>query len=142
SAFINIHTLDLDETALSASLPYLSSFDPEVFLAVLLMRAPSPELRFDPYGELRPSQVIDAVSPTPGSPGLNRFAVQPSFPRPSYFSFGGLIPVRPSEPVGYAVSALAAFLDSLEAAPRFALNSEGIRRGRVIFENAGCGACH
>lgn len=142
SALINIHALDFDETALAASLPYLSSFDPEVFLAVLLMRAANPELRFDPYGALRPSQLIDAVTPVPGSPGLSRFAVLPNFPRPNYVSFGGLIPVREDEPVGHAVNALAAFQNSLRSAPRFALNSEGVRRGRVIFESAGCGACH
>lgn len=142
SAMSNIHVSCSDKTALAASMPYLGPLDSEVYLAVLLLRAANRELRFDPYGEQRPSQVLDAVMPTPSAPGLNRSAVLPSFPRPDYFTLDGLIPAREGEPVGYAVNALSAFQNSLKSAPRYALNSEGVRRGQAIFESAGCGACH
>lgn len=138
----NVHALNSDETALASSLPLLGRSDPEVYLAVLLQNAAHPKYRFDPEGERRASEVLEQAKPSSNSPGVNRFAVLPTFPRPNYFTTNSLIAVREDEPIGYAINAMSAFQNVLKAPPRYALNAEGVQRGREVFQAAGCARCH
>jgi hypothetical protein len=138
----NVHALNSDETALAELLALLGRADPEVYLAVLLQNAAHPAYRFHAEGDRKPSEVLAQATPTPLAPGVNRFAVLPSFPRPNFFTTNSLITVREAEPIGYAINAMSAFQNSLKAPSRYALNAEGIQRGREVFQAAGCARCH
>lgn len=138
----DVHAVALDGTAFAAAMPLLGALDPEVYLAVLLQRAANPRVRFDPHGDRSPSRVLQDFDPDPDVPGLNRFVALPVFPRPNYFTTRGLVAATEDETVGYALNAMSAYQNALQAPARFALNAEGIERGRTIFQVAGCGRCH
>lgn len=141
-AINNVHALISDATALTDSLAAFGELDPELYLAVLLQRAANRDLRFDPNGDRSPSRVLRDFDPDPEIPGFGRYAALPTYPRPNYVTINGLINVRAGEPIGYALNAIAAFQNTLQAPARFALNAEGIERGRTVFQVAGCSRCH
>ncbi len=142
SAIINAHALASDMTALTESLALFGELDPEVYLAVLLQRAANRDVRFDPNGDRSPSGVLRDFDRDPDVPALGRHAVLPTYPRPNYFTITGLINVRAGEPIGYVLNAISAYQNTLQAPARFALNADGIERGRTVFQVAGCSRCH
>lgn len=55
-------------------------------------------LRYDPAAGQRPTAVLQAADPTPGTPGLNSYAVLPSFPAANSMTGNGLLASVPGEP--------------------------------------------
>jgi mono/diheme cytochrome c family protein len=137
----NVHGLNSDETAQYAAAPQLFGLDPEVYLGILLQEAPNPRFRYDPKSGGRPSAVLDAADPTPGTPGVNRYAVLPSYPRANYVTSNGLIASNPDETVGHSVNAMSPFQNSLRPPPTH-MPAADVAMGRAIFERAGCASCH
>lgn len=146
-----VHGPANDATALAPASQAFFGVDPELYLATLLQDASDPLFRFDPSSGAKPSEVFAAIDPTPGVPGLGRFAILPGFVRANYVSANGLIPVRPGEPVGYAMAALAAFQNTLRPPDAVRPGSQDdqpaasrgtVELGRRVFDRAGCLACH
>lgn len=139
----NVHGLNSDATSSTLAAPTMFGMDPEVYLATVLRRSPRAAFRFEPGGSRRPSEVLAAADPTPQSPGLNTFAVLPSYPNANYVTSNSLVTARPGEPAGFSINAMSAYQNTLrppQAPPAPASGS--LERGRAVFERAGCGACH
>jgi hypothetical protein len=139
----NVHAANSDTTQLAAAAPWLFGLDPDLYLGILLQGAVNPALRYDPKGAARPSAILSAFDPTPGSPGLNRYAVLPSFPATNYITDNGLFASAAGEPANFANNAMSAFQNLLR--PPLAGQENGkdaVQAGRAVFERAGCAGCH
>ncbi|MEE7477976.1 cytochrome C oxidase Cbb3 [Methylobacterium hispanicum] len=135
----NVHAANSDTTQLAAAAPWLFGLDPDLYLGILFQGAINPSLRYDPKGGRTPSTILAAFDPTPGSPGLNRYAVLPSFPATNYMTDNGLFASVPGEPANFANNAMSAFQNLLR--PPTAPKVE-VAAGRTVFERAGCAGCH
>ncbi len=137
----NVHAANSDTTQLAAAAPWLFGLDPETYLGIVLRGAPEGPLRYDPAGSLRPSEVLRTADPTPASPGLNSYAVLPTYPATNYMTDNGLFASVSGEPANYANNAMSAFQNLLRP-PVAQAEAGAVRAGRAVFERAGCGACH
>lgn len=135
----NVHAANSDTTQLAAAAPWLFDLDPDLYLGILFQGAVNPGLRYDPKGARSPRAILAAFDPTPGSPGLNRYAVLPSFPATNYMTDNGLFASAPGEPANFANNAMSAFQNLLRPpdAPK-----AGADAGRAVFARAGCAGCH
>ncbi|HLH10554.1 MAG TPA: cytochrome C oxidase Cbb3 [Methylovirgula sp.] len=137
----NVHALNSDTTAQYRAAPQLFGLDPEVYLGIILQDAANPVFRFDPQRGGKPSAVLEAADPTPGTPGLNRFAVLPTYPRANYMTANSLIASNPDETVMHSINAIAAFENTLGPPPAH-VQAAAIAAGRAVFERAHCASCH
>lgn len=135
----NVHGLNSDTTAQYKAAPVLFGLDPELYLATLLQDAPDHGLRFDPARDGAPSAFLTRHDPTPDAPGLNSYAVLPSYPSANYVTSNSLIASRPGEPIEYSIDAMSVFQNTLRP-PAVVQNDQ--TAGRAVFERAGCVACH
>jgi hypothetical protein len=134
--------------------------DPEVYLGIALQNAADPGIRLPEGPPVRPSQWLRRVAPDPYKAELEDQVPAPGagvFPnlKPSLFTLNGLV-FSPNTaavdvaggPFLFAVNAMAAFQNSLLPPPnrsqanREALQSGSVRRGAIVFEEAGCARCH
>lgn len=138
----DLHGLAVDPTARAAAAPALLNVDPEVYLGTMLQRAPTSGLRFEPWDGRKPSEILAAVDPQPGTPGLTRLAALPTAPLASFVTLNGFVPARPDEPVGLALNGLAAFAMLLRPPDAPPDTTGQTALGRDTFEKAGCRACH
>lgn len=137
----NVHAANSDTTQLAAAAPWLFGMDPETYLGIVLRGAATEAFRFKPEGGRSPSEVLHSVDPTPASPGLNSYAVLPTYPATNYVTDNGLFTSVPGEPVNHANNAMSAFQNLLHP-PAAGRDPETVRAGRAVFEKAGCGTCH
>lgn len=138
----NVHSLNSDTTGQHLAAPALFGVDPELYLATILQDAPARPWRFDPAKGGPPSTILRDRDPTPPAPGINSYAVLPTYPRANYVTSDSLIASRPGEPVGYAIDAMSAFQNVLRPPNPLGVDTETLARGRAVFERAGCAACH
>lgn len=140
----NVHAANSDTTQQTRAAKTLFGLDPQVYLGIVLQGAAAEALRYDPASDKSPTEVLQAVDPTPGAPGLNSYAVLPSFPATNYMTDNGLLASVPGEPANYANNAMSAFQNLLRppAAQTEAGRAEQVSRGRAAFERAGCAGCH
>lgn len=139
----NVHALNSDTLAHADASPVLFGMDTEVYLATLLRRAADPRFRFDPATGRKPSAFFASVDPTPGTPGLNRVVVLPTYPKSTPIAPDSLFNGNPGRPVWQQVNAMAAWQDTIvpPKAP-LAADPQSTTRGRQAFERAGCVRCH
>nr|WP_245438963.1 hypothetical protein [Methylorubrum zatmanii] len=137
----NVHAANSDTTQQTTAAKTLFGLDPQVYLGTVLQGAAVASLRYDPASGKRPTDVLEAADPTPGAPGLNSYAVLPSFPATNYMTDNGLLASVPGEPANYANNAMSAFQNLLRA-PEPSLDAEQVKSGRAVFERAGCAGCH
>ncbi len=137
----NVHAANSDTTQLAAAAPWLFGLDPETYLGIVLRGAPEGPLRYDPAGGQHPSEVLRAADPTPASPGLNSYAVLPTYPATNYMTDNGLFASVPGEPANHANNAMSAFQNLLRP-PVAQADADAVRAGKAVFERAGCGGCH
>ncbi len=86
--------------------------------------------------------VLRSVDPTPAAPGLNSYAVLPTYPATNYVTDNGPVHLgargagqpRQQRHVGVPESA-----PTRRPAKR---HSATVQAGRAVFEKAGCGGCH
>jgi len=135
----NVHAANSDTTQQTEAAQTLFGLDPELYLGTILQGAVAPALRYDPASGKRPSEVLKAADPTPDAPGLNQYAVLPSFPATNYVTDDGLFASVPGEPVAHATHAMSAYQNLLR--PPDADRSRA-QAGRAVFERVGCVACH
>lgn len=140
----NVHAANSDTTQQTRAAKTLFGLDPQVYLGTVLQGAAAEVLRYDPASGRRSTEVLEAADPTPGAPGLNSYAVLPSFPATNYMTDNGLLASVPGEPVNYANNAMSAFQNLLRPpeVPTDAGRAEQVKRGRAAFERAGCAGCH
>jgi len=137
----NVHAANSDTTQQTQAARTLFGLDPQVYLGTVLQGAAAGPLRYDPASGKRPMEVLDAADPTPGTPGLNSYAVLPSFPATNYMTDNGLLASVPGEPANYANNAMSAFQNLLRA-PAASVEAGQVGRGRAVFERVGCAGCH
>ncbi|BAU93997.1 hypothetical protein MPPM_5392 [Methylorubrum populi] len=137
----NVHAANSDTTQQTRAAKTLFGLDPQVYLGTVLQGAAAGPLRYDPASGRRPTEMLEAADPTPGTPGLNSYAVLPSFPATNYMTDNGLLASVPGEPANYANNAMSAFQNLLRA-PDAPADTEQMRRGRAVFERVGCAGCH
>ncbi|WP_232627761.1 cytochrome C oxidase Cbb3 [Methylobacterium sp. Leaf118] len=138
----NVHAANSDTTQQTAAARTLFGLDPELYLGTVLQGAAAQALRYDPAGPQRPTEVLAAADPTPDSPGLNRYAVLPSFPATNYMTDNGLFASVPGEPANHANNAMSAFQNLLRAPDAGPGETEKRTTGRAVFERASCAGCH
>lgn len=138
----NVHAANSDTTQQTAAARTLFGLDPELYLGTVLQNAARAALRYDPAGTKRPTEVLAAADPTPESPGLNRYAVLPSFPATNYMTDNGLFASVLGEPANHANNAMSAFQNLLRAPDAEPADAAVLRAGRAVFERAGCAGCH
>jgi hypothetical protein len=137
----NVHAANSDTTQLAAAAPWLFGMDPETYLGIVLRGAATESFRYKPDGDRSPTDVLKSVDPTPASPGLNSYAVLPTYPATNYVTDNGLFASVPGEPANHANNAMSAFQNLLHP-PASGRDADRVRAGRAVFEKAGCGACH
>ncbi|KQQ25419.1 cytochrome C oxidase Cbb3 [Methylobacterium sp. Leaf123] len=137
----NVHAANSDTTQQTSAAKTLFGLDPQVYLGTVLQGSAVASLRYDPASGQRPTDVLAAADPTPGTPGLNSYAVLPSFPATNYMTDNGLLASVPGEPANYANNAMSAFQNLLRA-PETPLEAERVKSGRAVFERVGCAGCH
>ncbi|GJE76418.1 cytochrome C oxidase Cbb3 [Methylorubrum suomiense] len=138
----NVHAANSDTTQQTAAARTLFGLDPELYLGTVLQGAAREALRYDPAGTKRPTEVLAAADPTPESPGLNRYAVLPSFPATNYMTDNGLFASVLGEPANHANNAMSAYQNLLRAPNAASGDAASIKAGRGVFERAGCAGCH
>ncbi len=138
----NVHAANSDTTQQTAAAKTLFGLDPELYLGIVLQGAARDAFRYDPAGGKRPTEVLAASDPTPESPGLNRYAVLPSFPATNYMTDNGLFASVLGEPANHANNAMSAFQNLLRAPDAKPADAALLRTGRAAFERAGCAGCH
>jgi hypothetical protein len=138
----NVHAANSDTTQQTAAARTLFGLDPELYLGTVLQGAAREALRYDPAGTKRPTEVLGAADPTPESPGLNRYAVLPSFPATNYMTDNGLFASVLGEPANHANNAMSAYQNLLRAPNAASGDAASIKAGRGVFERAGCAGCH
>ncbi|MDH6636190.1 UNVERIFIED_ORG: hypothetical protein M2438_001365 [Methylobacterium sp. SuP10 SLI 274] len=119
----NVHAANSDTTQQTKAAKTLFGLDPQVYLGTVLQGAAVAALRYDPASGKRPTDVLGAADPTPGAPGLNSYAVLPSFPATNYMTDNGLLASVSGEPANYANNAMSAFQNLLRA-PEPSLDAE------------------
>jgi len=137
----NVHAANSDTTQLAAAAPWLFGMEPETYLGIVLRGAATEAFRYRPGEARKPSEVLRSVDPTPASPGLNSYAVLPTYPATNYVTDNGLFTSVPGEPVNHANNAMSAFQNLLHP-PAAKQDSAAVQAGRAVFEKAGCGTCH
>ena len=137
----NVHAANSDTTQLAAAAPWLFGMDPETYLGIVLRGSATEAFRYKPGGTTTPSEVLKSVDPTPNAPGLNSYAVLPTYPKTNYVTDNGLFASVPGEPANHANNAMSAFQNLLHP-PGVAQDAAAVQAGRAVFEKAGCGACH
>jgi hypothetical protein len=137
----NVHAANSDTTQLAAAAPWLFGMDAETYLGIVLRGAATESFRYTPGESRKPSEVLRSVDPTPASPGLNSYAVLPTYPATNYVTDNGLFTSVPGEPVNHANNAMSAFQNLLHP-PTAQQDPAAVKAGRAVFDKAGCGACH
>lgn len=140
----NVHGLNADGTLVAASAPALFGLDPEVYLGILLQNAARRELRYVAGSDRKPSHLLAEHDPTPDAPGLSHAVLLPSHPAADLLTTDGVMISLPGAPVWYHINAISVFQNSLQppAQPPEPAPAELVRRGREVFEQAGCPSCH
>ena len=115
--------------------------DAETYLGIVLRGAATASFRYTAGESRKPSEVLRSVDPTPASPGLNSYAVLPTYPATNYVTDNGLFTSVPGEPVNHANNAMSAFQNLLRP-PAAQQDPAAVKAGRAVFDQAGCGACH
>ena len=138
----NVHAANSDTTQQTRAAKVLFGLDPELYLGMVLQGAADAALRFDPASGRPPTQVLAVADPTPGTPGLNSYAVLPSFPATNYMTDNSLLASVAGEPANYANNAMSAFQNLLRAPDAAPADAAQRAQGRAVFERAGCAGCH
>lgn len=137
----NVHAQNADTLAHAAASPVLFALDVETYYGAILQRAAAARYRYDPGSGRKPSGFFAAVDPTPGTPGVNRVALPPTWPRLTYVAPDGVTVGSPGRYFYEQNNAVAAWQDTLAPPARTGARADD-GQGRAVFERAGCRSCH
>ncbi|BDA73639.1 hypothetical protein CAL7716_078050 [Calothrix sp. PCC 7716] len=136
----NVHATNSDLTTGGDSSQDLLGIDKETYLGILLQNSANSKFRL-PSGA-KPSQFLNKIDPTPGTPAINEVIKMPGFPLGSRFVLDGLMANSPGMPVASQLNGMSAFQNSLAPPAYESNNLESIQQGAKIFNDAGCITCH
>ena len=139
----NVHGLNSDPFTAVDHTGELFKMDKEVYIAIVLQNAASPAFRFDPAKGDPPSEFLQSIDPTPGTPAFKGLVASPKYPRPSLLTPDGLFVSSPGRRMWEQINAVSAWQNSLvpPQAP-IKVDAAAVSRGRAAFERAGCISCH
>lgn len=136
----NVHATNSDLTTGADASQKLLGIDKETYLGVILQNSANPAFRLPQNA--KPSEFLEKIDPTPGTPAMNEVIKMPGFPKGSPFILDGLMASSPGLPVAAQLNGMSAFQNSLAPPPNHSTNSEAVKRGAAIFTKAGCVECH
>lgn len=137
----NVHAVNSDLTTGADASPILLGIDKEVYLGSILRNAANPNDRL-PDGAT-PSQFIEKIDPTPGTPGFNQVVPMPGYPKGSLFILDGLMANSPGQPIGQQLNGMSAWQNTLAPPPNPTVaDAAVIQHGAKVFEAASCVSCH
>ena len=136
----NVHAVNSDPTTGTYTIPYLSGIDRETYLGTMLQGASDRRFRL-PDGA-KPTEFLEKVDPTPGTPGMNEVVKLPGHPKGSIFMLDGLMANSPGKPLAYELNGMSAYQNTLSPPPYQSADAETLERGATIFEKANCATCH
>lgn len=143
SAFTNNFTRDADPLTDAEVSPSLMGIDKETYIGTILRRAANPRFRFEPGRRWKPSEFFARVDPTPGRPGVMEVVVPPSYPSATLLAPTGLMVGSPGYRPGEQADAISAWENTLSPPVRApGPAAGGAVRGKAVFQQAGCAACH
>ena len=135
----NVHGTNSDLTSGGDASKKLLGIDKETYLGILLQNSANPDFRLPE--DARPSEFLDKIDPTPGTPGMNEVIKMPGYPNGSPFILDGLMASSPGLPVGAQLNGMSAWQNTLAPPPNHT-NTEAVKRGAEVFNRAGCVSCH
>ena len=137
----NVHATNSDLTTGADSSPKLLGIDKQTYLGVILQNSANPAFRLPNGAE--PSEFLDKIDPTPGTPAMNEVIKMPGYPSGSPFILDGLMASSPGLPVGAQLNGMSAWQNTLAPPPyQPTSDTEALKRGAAIFTRAGCVECH
>ncbi|MBD2772652.1 hypothetical protein ICL16_11340 [Iningainema sp. BLCCT55] len=136
----NVHATNSDLTTGADASKQLLGIDKETYLGVILQNSANPAFKL-PQGA-KPSEFLQKIDPTPGTPAMNEVVKMPGFPKGSPFILDGLMANSPGMPVAAQLNGMSAFQNSLAPPPVETRHGASLQRGAAIFTKAGCIECH
>ncbi|MBU9719955.1 MULTISPECIES: electron transport protein [Bacillaceae] len=138
----NVHAQNSDLLAQFEQSNELFDIDKEVYIGTILQNSASPDYRYDPESDMKPSDFFAKLDDSPEVPGVNEMIRPPHFPKLSLFSPNGTIVSSPGFNVAEQINAMSAFQNMLRPPSPEEVATESIHKGREVFETAGCTSCH
>lgn len=133
--------LNADPTTTADAAATILGIDKETYLGTMLQNAANSKFRL-PEAE-RPSEFLERVDPTPGSPGINWTVKLPEYPQGSLFMQNGLMAATPGLPVAAQLNGMSAWQNTLAPPPYESnVDQKSLRRGAKVFQQANCTECH
>jgi mono/diheme cytochrome c family protein len=137
----NVHATNSDQTAGADGSQKLLGIDKDTYLGVILQNSANPKFRLP--NAARPSEFLDKIDPTPGTPAMNEVIKMPGYPSGSPFILDGLMASSPGLPVGEQLNGMSAWQNTLAPPPyQPTSDAEALQRGAAVFTRAGCVDCH
>ncbi|MDX2229400.1 MAG: di-heme oxidoredictase family protein [Leptolyngbyaceae cyanobacterium bins.349] len=136
----NVHAVNSDLTTGGDASKPMYGIEKDMYLGTILQNSANAKFRLPEAAN--PTQFLDSVDPTPGTPGLNQVTPMPGYPRGSLFILDGLIAGSPGTAFGEQLNGMSAYQNTLAPPPNQQVNQDSVQRGAKIFANAGCAACH
>lgn len=136
----NVHATNSDPTTGANASEKLLGIDKETYLGVMLQK--SADRRFRLPNGTKPSEFLQSVDPTPKTPAINEVVKAPGFPQGSLFILDGMIASSPGYKVGEQLNAMSAFQNTLAPPAMPAINTDTLKRGAKVFQQANCASCH
>lgn len=136
----NVHAVNSDMTTGADASKPMYGIEKDTYLGTILQNSANPKFRLPENAN--PTQFLNSVDPTPGTPGLNQVTPMPGYPKGSLFILDGLIAGSPGTTFGEQLNGMSAYQNTLAPPPNQQIDVEAANRGAKIFENAGCAACH
>lgn len=136
----NVHTQNSDSLSQAELAPALFGMHREQYLGVMLQNAADARYRYTTL-ELRPSQFLSTVDPSPASPGVNEIVPLPGYPLVNVLAPTGGITGTPGSRVWEEHHAVAAWQNTI-LPPEEDLDAARVIAGREVFKRAGCSDCH
>lgn len=136
----NVHAVNSDLTTGGDASKPMYGIEKDLYLGTILQNSANPAFRLP--DRANPTQFLDSVDPTPGTPGLNQVTPMPGYPKGSLFILDGLIAASPGTGFAEQLNGMSAYQNTLAPPPNQNIDSAAAKRGAKVFENAGCVSCH
>lgn len=139
----NVHAQNSDSLSQAPASRALFGMSEDVYIGTILQRAPASTYRYQPKKGESPTAFFKKADPTPGVPGVNQMVKPPSFPNITLAAPDGVLVSSSGRKVNEENNAVSAWQNTLRPPdPRQKTDSQTVRRGRRVFEQAGCISCH
>ncbi|MFE8700515.1 electron transport protein [Cytobacillus sp. FJAT-54145] len=143
AAINNAHAQNMDALSATEISKAVLDIDKEIYLGTALQNAANPKFRYKPNLDEKPTEFFAKVDPTPGVPGVNKLIPAPTYPKISFMTSVGMLSSTPGFHVWEEKNAMSAYMNSLQPVKTgLEVDKEKYKKGRRVFEAAGCISCH